>query len=114
MFITLLLQRLVKSRWIVVHKRLWATYFPLSHLMVGGGSPTALHGNTMSFIQGVVTVPLNVRILAGAATHTDKQNKHIKKAMSSQIPLANKKELNFINKHKTFHSVVHIVCNCEL
>lgn len=42
------------------------TYFPLSHLMVGGGSPTALHGKTMSFIQGVVTVPLKVRILAGA------------------------------------------------
>lgn len=42
------------------------TYFPFSHLMVGGGSPTALQGRTMSLIQGVVTVPLNVRILAGA------------------------------------------------
>lgn len=34
--------------------------------MVGGGSPTALQGRTMSFIQGVVTVLLKVRILAGA------------------------------------------------
>lgn len=47
------------------------TYFPLSHLMVGGGSPTALHGKTMSFIQGVVTVPLKVRILAGAKDNTN-------------------------------------------
>lgn len=40
-----------------------------------GGSPTALQGRTMSFIQGVVTVPLKVRILAGAArrqTHKEK------------------------------------------
>ena len=44
-------------------------YFPLSHLMVGGGSPTALQGRTMSFIQGVVTVPLKVRIRAGAVGH---------------------------------------------
>lgn len=43
------------------------THFPFSHLMVGRGSPTALHGRMMSFIQGVVTVPLKVRILAGAA-----------------------------------------------
>lgn len=42
------------------------THLPLIHLIVGGGSPTALHGRTMSFIQGVVTVPLKVRILAGA------------------------------------------------
>ncbi len=47
------------------------TYFPFSHLMVGGGSPTALHGKTMSFIQGVVTVPLKVRILAGAKNSTN-------------------------------------------
>lgn len=37
--------------------------------MVGGGSPTALHGKTMSFIQGVVTVPLKVKILAGAKSN---------------------------------------------
>lgn len=42
------------------------SHLPFSHLMVGGGSPTALQGSTMSFIQGVVTVPLNVRILEGA------------------------------------------------
>lgn len=42
------------------------THLPLSHLIVGGSSPTALHGRTISFIQGVVTVPLKVRILAGA------------------------------------------------
>lgn len=49
------------------------TYFPLTHLMVGGGSPTALHGTTMSFIQGVVTVPLKVRILAGAGSSKTQQ-----------------------------------------
>lgn len=41
--------------------------------MPGDGSPTALQGNTMSLIQGVVTVLLKVRIRAGAAgkhTHT--------------------------------------------
>lgn len=52
---------------------LCVTYFPLSHLMVGGGSPTALQGKTMSFIQGVVTVPLKVRILAGAESNKKKQ-----------------------------------------
>lgn len=45
------------------------THLPLIHLIVGGSSPTALHGRTMSFIQGVVTVPLKVRILAGAKTN---------------------------------------------
>lgn len=44
------------------------THLPLIHLIVGGWSPTALHGRRMSFIQGVVTVPLKVRILAGAKT----------------------------------------------
>lgn len=43
-----------------------AGYLSFIHLTVGAGSPTALQGRTMSFIQGVVTVPLNVRILAGA------------------------------------------------
>lgn len=42
------------------------THLPLIHLIVGRGFPTAVHGRTMSFIQGVVTVPLKVRILAGA------------------------------------------------
>lgn len=53
------------------------TYFPLSHLMVGRGSPTALHGTTMSFIQGVVTVPLKVKILAGAESSTTQQTSNI-------------------------------------
>lgn len=34
--------------------------------MVGVGSPTELQGSRTSFIQGVVTVPPNDRILAGA------------------------------------------------
>lgn len=34
--------------------------------MVGVGSPTELQGSRTSFIQGVVTVPPNERILAGA------------------------------------------------
>lgn len=46
-------------------------YLSFIHFTVGGGSPTALQGRTMSRIQGVVTVPLKVRILAGAA-----QNRH--------------------------------------
>ena len=45
--------------------------------MVGGGSPTALHGSRMSFIQGVVTVPLKVRILAGAEGDKDIQTGQI-------------------------------------
>lgn len=36
------------------------------HLIVGVGSPTELQGSRTSFIQGVVTVPPNERILAGA------------------------------------------------
>lgn len=43
-----------------------AGYLSFIHFTVGAGSPTALQGRTMSFIQGVVTVPLKVRILAGA------------------------------------------------
>lgn len=43
-----------------------AGYLSFIHLTVGAGSPTALQGRTISFIQGVVTVPLNVKILAGA------------------------------------------------
>lgn len=39
--------------------------------MVGGGSPTALQGRMMSLIHGVVTVPLNVRIRAGANRAND-------------------------------------------
>ena len=51
-----------------------STYVSFSHLTVGAGSPTALQGNTMSLIQGVVTVPLKVRIRAGAReTHTTPQ-----------------------------------------
>lgn len=45
--------------------------------MVGGGSPTALHGKTISFIQGVVTVPLKVRILAGAERNRNKKSQNI-------------------------------------
>ena len=58
-----------------------STYVSFSHLTVGAGSPTALQGNTMSLIQGVVTVPLKVRIRAGAAeTHT---TPHMSKAPGS-------------------------------
>lgn len=46
-----------------------SVYLSFIHLTVGGGSPTALQGRTMSRIQGVVTVPLKVRILEGAAQH---------------------------------------------
>lgn len=45
-----------------------AGYLSFIHFTAGDGSPTALHGKTMSFIHGVVTVPLNVRIRAGATT----------------------------------------------
>lgn len=59
--------------------------------MVGGGSPTALHGNTMSFIQGVVTVPLKVRILAGA------KKQHI---YTTLLVLLTKKPLSTVKKIK--------------
>lgn len=36
------------------------------HFIVGVGSPTELQGSRTSFIQGVVTVPPNERIFAGA------------------------------------------------
>lgn len=42
------------------------THISFNHLIVGEGSPTALQGNTMSFIQGVVTVLLKVKMRAGA------------------------------------------------
>lgn len=45
----------------------WVTgYLSFIHLTAGEGSPTALQGKAMSFIHGVVTVPLKVRIRAGA------------------------------------------------
>lgn len=45
----------------------WVTgYLSFIHFTAGEGSPTALQGKAMSFIQGVVTVPLKVRIRAGA------------------------------------------------
>lgn len=45
----------------------WVTgYLSFIHFTAGEGSPTALQGRAMSFIQGVVTVPLKVRIRAGA------------------------------------------------
>lgn len=50
-----------------------SVYLSFIHLTVGGGSPTALHGRIMSRIHGVVTVPLKVRILAGAAQHEPHQ-----------------------------------------
>lgn len=46
------------------------TDISFSHLIVGDGSPTALHGSTMSLIHGVVTVLLKVKIRAGAAKDT--------------------------------------------
>lgn len=44
------------------------SHLSLVHFMVGVGSPTEPQGSRTSFIQGVVTVPPNERILAGAAT----------------------------------------------
>lgn len=61
------------------------TYISFSHLIVGAGSPTALHGNTMSLIHGVVTVLLKVKIRAGAATHTCSCVTHAAK-VSPQTP----------------------------
>lgn len=43
----------------------------LVHLMVGVGSPTELQGSRTSFIQGVVTVPLKDRILAGTGNREE-------------------------------------------
>lgn len=45
------------------------TKYDMEH-SIGEGSPTALQGKAMSFIHGVVTVPLKVRIRAGAGTTT--------------------------------------------
>lgn len=39
--------------------------------MVGVGSPTELQGSRTSFIQGVVTVPLKDRILAGTGNREE-------------------------------------------
>lgn len=52
-----------------------AGYLSFIHLTVGAGSPTALQGRTISFIQGVVTVPLNVKILAGAEQERERKMK---------------------------------------
>lgn len=46
------------------------SHLSLVHLMVGVGSPTELQGSRTSFIQGVVTVPPNERIFAGAVSGT--------------------------------------------
>lgn len=45
-------------------------YLSLVHFTVGAGSPTELHGSRTSFIQGVVTVPPNEMIFAGATGKT--------------------------------------------
>lgn len=42
-------------------------HLSLVHFTAGAGSPTELQGSRTSFIQGVVTVPPNEMILAGAA-----------------------------------------------
>lgn len=42
-------------------------HLSLVHFTAGAGSPTELQGSRTSFIQGVVTVPPNEIILAGAA-----------------------------------------------
>lgn len=55
------------NHWTAVCQCFYCTHISFSHLMVGDGSPTALQGNTMSLIQGVVTVLLKVRMRAGAA-----------------------------------------------
>jgi hypothetical protein len=63
---TRLLEVLAKGSLRGIH---WvAGYLSFIHFTAGDGSPTALQGKTMSFIHGVVTVPLNVRIRAGATT----------------------------------------------
>lgn len=43
------------------------------HFMEGVGSPTELQGRRTSFIQGVVTVPPNERIFAGASERTQER-----------------------------------------
>lgn len=45
--------------------------------MVGVGSPTELQGSRTSFIQGVVTVPPNEMILAGAGAGEEKSERCI-------------------------------------
>lgn len=42
------------------------THLSLVHFTAGAGSPTELQGSWTSFIQGVVTVPPNEMIFAGA------------------------------------------------
>lgn len=46
--------------------------------MVGVGSPTELQGSRTSFIQGVVTVPPNDRILAGADKRRTEECKNVR------------------------------------
>lgn len=45
---------------------IFISHLSFVHFIVGVGSPTELHGSRTSFIQGVVTVPPNERIFAGA------------------------------------------------
>lgn len=56
----------LRESWRLRKRVSWNGHLSLVHFIVGVGSPTELHGNRTSFIQGVVTVPPNDKILAGA------------------------------------------------
>lgn len=73
--------------------QLWIdSHLSLVHFIVGVGSPTELQDSRTSFIQGVVTVPPNERIFAGASGKTNgempsKARKHLHQSMNPSLPV---------------------------
>lgn len=82
-------------------RKLWIQFLEDSHLslvhfMVGVGSPTELQGNRTSFIHGVVTVPPNDRILAGAVRIWTKNIKLIRLQGQKNVI---KEPIELLNEH---------------
>lgn len=69
--------------------------------MVGVGSPTELQGSRTSFIQGVVTVPPNEMILAGAGGGEERKNERCIEAEKFNKKTIRGNCINIQAAHKT-------------
>lgn len=62
-------------------------YLSFIHFTAGEGSPTALQGKAMSFIHGVVTVPLKVRIRAGAGAPSREEGQLVRRPVYTEVKM---------------------------
>lgn len=81
-------------------------YLSFIHFTAGEGSPTALQGKAMSFIHGVVTVPLKVRIRAGAGAPSREEGQlaHGPVSAQAETPLPSAAMPPQKDEHRTAHS----------